>query len=156
MQEKRGRGYDTDVFVGLHLVNKHNGCLAIVTDSRITDYGRISWLVQKHTESFNLTWTAADITEHWFLCTGDEYRQLLAFSEESYIRTPGIIPIKNMEHIEFSDTPDGDTLFSLKTLVGLATGLTTVFHLKVPDTYQAIIDEEFAPITPEYFQAEEE
>ena len=100
MQEIVRRGKDSDVFTGLRLVNKHNGHMAIVTGATVTDYGSISWDVQKHTESFSLTWNARDIAKHWYLCTHEEYEQLLRLSSElaapdaKLVEATGIIPIK--------------------------------------------------------------
>ena len=87
----------------LKLVNKHNGHMAIVTGANVTDYGSVQWDVQKHTESFSLTWNARDIAKHWYLCTHEEYDQLLRLSSElaapdaKLVEATGIIPIKRGE-----------------------------------------------------------
>lgn len=101
MQELLRAGKDSDVHVGLRLVNKHNGTMAIITDTSVSDYGTGFWAVQKHGDDWAGDWRAELIIKHFYLCTVEEYRQLLTLTRElaapdaGLTTREGVVPIKS-------------------------------------------------------------
>ena len=65
----------------MKVMNRHNGKLAAVKESRISDYGFRNFDITKADDNYTLSITEYDLRDHWYSISDDAYTLLMHLSD---------------------------------------------------------------------------